>query len=69
MDIGGAPDMLQVSPNGKQLWTSNRFGTRYRSSPRARDGHPVITVGPGPHGLYVFPEPGPHSIGHNGVYR
>jgi len=22
----GSPDMLQVSPDGKQLWMSNRFG-------------------------------------------
>ena len=29
----------------------------------------VIPVGPGPHGLAFFPQPGRYSLGHNGVYR
>lgn len=68
--VGGSPDMLQVSPNGDQLWTSNRFGDTV-SVISTRTGRLIrsITVGPGPHGLTYFPEPGPHSIGHNGVYR
>ncbi len=69
-NVGGSPDMLQVSPNGDQLWTSNRFGDTV-SVISTRTGRRIrsITVGPGPHGLTYFPEPGPHSIGHNGVYR
>jgi YVTN family beta-propeller protein len=68
--IGGSPDMLQVSPNGKQLWTSNRFGNTVTVvSTRTGKVIHVITVGRGPHGLCFFPEPGRHSIGHNGVYR
>ena len=68
--IGGSPDMLQVSPNGKQLWTSNRFGDTV-TVVSTRTGRVIhrITVGRGPHGLCFFPEPGRHSIGHNGVYR
>ena len=68
--IGGSPDMLQVSPNGKQLWTSNRFGDTV-TVVSTRTGRVIhrITVGRGPHGLCFFPEPGRYSIGHNGVYR
>ncbi len=69
-NLGGSPDMLQVSANGDQLWTSNRFGDTV-SVISTRTGRLIraITVGPGPHGLTYFPEPGAHSIGHNGVYR
>ncbi len=69
-DVGGSPDMLQVSPNGTQLWTSNRFGDTV-SVISTRTGRLIrsIPVGRGPHGLSFFPEPGRHSIGHNGVYR
>ena len=28
-----------------------------------------IEVGPDPHGLTYFPQPGNYSLGHNGVYR
>ena len=29
----------------------------------------TIAVGNSPHGLAYFPQPGNHSLGHNGVYR
>jgi DNA-binding beta-propeller fold protein YncE len=28
-----------------------------------------IPVGPGPHGLDYFPQPGRYSVGHTGNYR
>ena len=63
--------MLQVSPNGKQLWTSNRFGNTVTVvSTRTGQRDPRRSPsGRGPHGLCFFPEPGRYSIGHNGVYR
>jgi len=68
--VGGSPDMLQVSPNGRQLWTSNRFNGTI-SVINTMTGHVIhtITVGTSPHGLAYFPQPGTHSLGHNGVYR
>ncbi|MFN2545290.1 MAG: YncE family protein [Actinomycetota bacterium] len=68
--VGGSPDMLQVSPDGTQLWASNRFGDTVSiiSTTTGRVIRSII-VGRGPHGLSFFPEPGAHSIGHNGVYR
>jgi YVTN family beta-propeller protein len=68
--IGGSPDMIQVSPDGQQIWTSAR-----------NHGHVIVVdsnnggviaripTGAAPHGLTYFPQPGRFSIGHNGVYR
>jgi YVTN family beta-propeller protein len=68
--VGGSPDMLQVSPDGSQLWASNRFNGTV-SVIDARTGRLIhtIVVGSSPHGLAYFPQPGNHSLGHNGVYR
>jgi YVTN family beta-propeller protein len=68
--VGGSPDMLQVSPGGGRLWTSNRFGDSV-SVIDTRTGRLIrtIPVGSSPHGLALFPQPGSHSLGHNGVYR
>ncbi len=68
--VGGSPDMLQVSPDGKELWASNRFSDTVSviSTVTGRVRHTIL-VGFQPHGLSYFPEPGLHSIGHNGVYR
>ena len=68
--VGGSPDMLQVSPDGSQLWASNRFSDTV-SVISTRTGKVIhtIVVGREPHGLAFFPQPGMHSIGHNGVYR
>jgi YVTN family beta-propeller protein len=69
-DVGGSPDMLQVSASGRQIWASNRFnGTVSVIDARAGKVLHVIPVGSSPHGLALFPQPGRHSLGHNGVYR
>ena len=62
--------MLQVSPDGSQLWFSNRYGTTV-SVVSTANGHLIrsIQVGGDPHGLTYFPQPGRYSLGHNGVYR
>ncbi len=62
--------MLQVSADGSQLWVSNR----YHGSVSVIDTSSgavlhTIPTGAGAHGLSLFPQPGNHSIGHNGVYR
>jgi YVTN family beta-propeller protein len=69
-NVGGSPDMAQVSPDGSQLWVTNRFGTTV-SVISTKTGTVLhhIEVGPDPHGLTYFPEPGRFSLGHNGVYR
>lgn len=68
--VGGSPDMAQVSPDGSELWVTNRFGTTV-SVVSTKTGTVLhhIEVGPDPHGLTYFPEPGRFSLGHNGVYR
>jgi YVTN family beta-propeller protein len=68
--VGGSPDMVQVSPDGTQLWETNRYGTTV-TVVDTRTGHIIkqIEVGPDPHGLCYFPQPGNYSLGHNGVYR
>ncbi|MEA2901520.1 MAG: hypothetical protein QOH36_1407 [Actinomycetota bacterium] len=68
--VGGSPDMMQVSADGSQLWVSNR----YHGSVSVIDTGSgavlhTIATGSGAHGLSLFPQPGTHSIGHNGVYR
>ena len=69
-NVGGSPDMAQVSPDGSELWVTNRFGTTV-SVISTKTGRVIhhIEVGPDPHGLTYFPEPGRFSLGHNGVYR
>jgi YVTN family beta-propeller protein len=68
--VGGSPDMLQVSPDGRELWASNRFnGTVSVIDTRTGRLIHTIVVGSSPHGLAYFPQPGAHSLGHNGVYR
>jgi YVTN family beta-propeller protein len=62
--------MLQISPDGRRLWVSNRF-SRTISIVDTHSGHLVdtISVSDSPHGLAFFPQPGRFSLGHNGVYR
>jgi YVTN family beta-propeller protein len=62
--------MLQVSPDGTQLWFSNRF-SNYVTVLNTKTGTIIakIKTGSSPHGLCYFPQPGNISIGHNGVYR
>ena len=69
-NIGGSPDMVQVSPDGQQIWTSARsHGSVYVID--SNNGAVIQRIGTGaaPHGLTYFPQPGRYSIGHNGVYR
>jgi YVTN family beta-propeller protein len=68
--IGGSPDMLQVSPDGTQLWTTGRFSGRvYVVDTASGKLVHTITVGGQPHGLTYFPNAGRFSLVHNGVYR
>jgi len=67
---GGSPDMGGVSADGKVLWLSGRYnGVVYAIS--TVDGHLIakIPVGPGPHGVCVWPQPGRYSLGHTGILR
>jgi len=67
---GGSPDMVQVSADGSQVWTSGRFhGEVYVTDTRSGETIRRIRTGAAPHGLTIFPQPGRYSIGHNGVYR
>jgi YVTN family beta-propeller protein len=68
--VGGSPDMMQVSADGRRLWVSNRYDATVSviATATGRVLH-TIAVGTDPHGLTLFPQPGRHSIGHNGVYR
>ena len=67
---GGSPDMLQLSPDGTQLWASGRYNaTVYVMSTVTGQLLARIRVGSEDHGLTYFPNVGLHSIGHNGVYR
>ena len=67
---GGSPDMLQLNPDGTQLWASGRYNaTVYVFSTETGQVIGRIHVGAEDHGLTYFPNVGLHSIGHNGVYR
>jgi YVTN family beta-propeller protein len=67
---GGSPDMLQLNPEGTQLWASGRFNrTVYVMSTVTGQLLAKIPVGSEDHGLTYFPNVGLHSLGHNGVYR
>jgi YVTN family beta-propeller protein len=67
---GGSPDMLQLSPDGTQLWASGRYNaTVYVMSTVTGQLIKKIAVGAEDHGLTYFPNVGLHSLGHNGVYR
>jgi YVTN family beta-propeller protein len=67
---GGSPDMIQLSPDGKQLWASARYNAGIMVVD-TETGRVITTVhtGAGAHGLTYFPNSGPISLGHNGVYR
>ena len=68
--VGGSPDMMQVTADGSQLWVSNRYHGSVSVIDTATGAvlHTIVT-GAGAHGLSLFPQPGNHSVGHNGVYR
>jgi DNA-binding beta-propeller fold protein YncE len=59
-----------VSASGHVLWLSGRFdATVYAINTRTGELIRRIPVGPGPHGLCVYPQPGRYSLGHTGVMR
>jgi YVTN family beta-propeller protein len=67
---GGSPDMGNLTADGSQLWLSGRYNqVVYVLS--AGDGRLIrrIPVGPEPHGLCVWPQPGRYSLGHTGITR
>ncbi|MGB2953137.1 MAG: YncE family protein [Gaiellaceae bacterium] len=67
---GGSPDMGGVSANGRVLWLSGRYnGVVYAISTRNGRLLARISVGQGPHGLCVWPQPGRYSLGHTGELR
>ncbi len=67
---GGSPDMLQLSPDGTELWASGRYNrTVYVMNTTTGELLARIPVGAEDHGLTYFPNVGLHSLGHNGVYR
>ena len=67
---GGSPDMLQLNPEGTQLWASGRYNrTVYVMSTVTGGLLAKIAVGSEDHGLTYFPNVGSISLGHNGVYR
>jgi DNA-binding beta-propeller fold protein YncE len=67
---GGSPDMGGLSPDGRVLWLSGRYSAEVYAID-TRSGHLLrrIPVGPGPHGVAIFPQPGRYSLGHTGVFR
>jgi len=67
---GGSPDMGGVSADGAVLWLSGRYNSEVYaiSTVTGRLLH-RISVGDGPHGLCVWPQPGRYSIGHTGILR
>ena len=59
-----------VSADGRVLWLSGRYnGEVYAIDTRTGRLRTRITVGAGPHGLSVYPQPGRYSLGHTGVFR
>ena len=67
---GGSPDMLQLNPDGTQLWASGRYNhVIYVMDTRTGALINKIAVGNEDHGITYFPNVGLHSLGHNGVYR
>ena len=65
----GSPDMGGVSANGNYLWLSGRYNSEVYVINTHTGAFRRITVGLGPHGLCVFPQPGKISLGHTGNYR
>jgi DNA-binding beta-propeller fold protein YncE len=67
---GTSPDMGGVSADGTVLWLSGRYNSEvYAISTRSGKLIKRISVGAGPHGLCVYPQPGRYSLGHTGVFR
>jgi YVTN family beta-propeller protein len=67
---GGSPDMGNLSPDGTVFWVSGRYNNVVYAIATAT-GHLLakVPVGPQPHGLCVWPQPGRYSLGHTGITR
>lgn len=67
---GGSPDMGNVSVDGSQLWLAGRYdNVVYALDTATGKVLATIGVGPGPHGLAYWPQPGRFSLGHTGNMR
>jgi YVTN family beta-propeller protein len=67
---GGSPDMGNVTADGRELWLSGRYdGEVYVFDTQTGQLTHRISVGGGPHGLTVWPQPGRYSLGHTGNMR
>jgi len=67
---GGSPDMGGISPDGAVMWWGGRYhGVVYAMSTASGRLLAKISVGSGPHGVCVFPQPGRYSLGHTGNFR
>jgi DNA-binding beta-propeller fold protein YncE len=67
---GGSPDMGGVSADGSVLWLSGRYNAEvYAIDTRRWRLLARISVGSGPHGVCVWPQPGRYSLGHTGTLR
>jgi DNA-binding beta-propeller fold protein YncE len=65
-----SPDMGGVSADGRTLWLSGRYDASvYAIDTRTGHLRARISVGAGPHGLCVWPQPGRYSLGHTGILR
>jgi YVTN family beta-propeller protein len=65
-----SPDMGGVSDEGRVLWLSGRYNSDvYAIDTTTGQQLARISVGNGPHGLCVWPQPGRYSLGHTGILR
>jgi YVTN family beta-propeller protein len=70
LPLPASPDMGGVSADGRTLWLSGRYNAVvYAIDTRTGHLRASITVGAGPHGLCVWPQPGRYSLGHTGILR
>ena len=70
LPLPASPDMGGVSADGRTLWLSGRYnGVVYAINTITGKLRAEISVGSGPHGLCVWPQPGRYSLGHTGIMR
>jgi YVTN family beta-propeller protein len=70
LPLPASPDMGGVSADGATLWLSGRYNAEvYAIDTTTGQLRARISVGQGPHGLCVWPQPGRHSLGHTGILR
>jgi DNA-binding beta-propeller fold protein YncE len=70
LPLPASPDMGGVSADGSVLWLSGRYNAEvYAIDTHTGRLRARISVGLGPHGLCVWPQPGRYSLGHTGIMR